>query len=126
MGGRRKSQAFRDICEKFGGLGGGPEYQTDRPEVSEVKICSFSDMASKLLGPNYGGRGARKKLQFSLFRSKNVPEPATDNGTTGLASPSANQKRRLEISGGQTGAKRQRLVDEVLITIDSDNTAYFQ
>ena len=124
-GGRRKSQAFRDICKRFGGLGDGPSDQTDRQEVSFVKTCSFSDVASKLLGPHFGGRVTRKKLQFSLSSSRQDPIPATDNGTTGLASPSANHKRALDMVGGQTGAKRLRAGDIVQNTINSDNTAEY-
>ena len=80
-------------------------------------------MASKLLGPTYGALGARRRLQFSLSRKNIIPKPATDNATTGLARPSANQKRGLEIIGGQTGAKRHRLGDGDLNTIDSDTKA---
>ena len=52
-----------------------------------------------------------------------LPKPATDNATTGLARPLANQKRGLEIIGGHVGAKRHRLGDGDLNTIDSDNKA---
>ena len=82
-------------------------------------------MASKLLGPHFGGRVTRKKLQFSLSSSRQDPIPATDNGTTGLASPSANHKRALDMVGGQTGAKRLRAGDIVQNTINSDNTAEY-
>ena len=65
-GGRRKSKAFMDLCEKFGGLGDKKEGRTDKLEVNLAKQCSFSDVASTLLGPHFVGRGARKRLHLII------------------------------------------------------------
>ena len=53
--GRRKSQKFLDICNKFGGLGVQTEGRTDKQLGKFGNICSFTDVASTLLGPFYEG-----------------------------------------------------------------------
>ena len=105
-GGRRKSKAFMDLCERFGGLGDQTEGRTDKLEVNLAKQCSFSDMANTLLGPHFVWRGARRRLHF-YFMQRKLSVPAMDNGATGLASPSANQKRGYDTDGeGSDRAKR--------------------
>jgi len=106
-GGRRKSKAFTDLCEKFGGLGDKTEGRTDKLEVNLTKQCSFGDVASTLLGPHFVGRGARKRLHFNNLMQRKLSVPTMVNDVTGLASPSANQKRGYDTDGeGSDRAKR--------------------
>ena len=107
--GRRKSQKFVDICSKFGGLGVQTEGRTDKQLGKFKNPCSFTDVASTLLGPFCWGRGARRKLHFVRNKANSESLPAMGNGVTGLARPSANQKRaRSSDDWGQGGAKKHR------------------
>ena len=108
--GRRKSQKFVDICSKFGGLGVQTEGRTDKRLRKFNNPCSFADVASTLLGPFYGGRGARRKLRFISNKENSESLPAMGIGVTGLARQSANQKRARSFDEwGQGGAKRHRV-----------------
>ena len=125
-GGRRTSQRFQSLCDMFNELGGTSEEMTDKPDVrlSSRDACSFSSVASTLLGPRCGEGGPRPRRKL-LFRNRQMNLPDVVKEGLRLARPSANQKRERSpvIGGGETKSKKQnvRSVEVNHATLDNLN-----
>ena len=122
-GGRRTSQRFQSLCDMFTELGGKSEKLTDKPDVrlASRDTCSFSSVASTLLGPRCGEGGPRPRRKL-LFRNRQMNLPDVVKEGLRLARPSANQKRERSpvIGGGETKSKKQnvRSVEVTHATLD--------